>query len=201
MEQEAQWVSEIKKENRNAFRSVYDKYAHKIHHVALRFHLDPTEAKDIVQEVFLTLWEKRDKLREDLSLNAFLLTITKNKILNLHKKKAVHRAWEQGFIKSNDLFTTHTEDSVLYSDLEENTLHFIDSLPARKKQIFLLSRQEGFDNAEIADRLNISKRTVENNIYQAEKTIREFLKNNNWSVKGVLIFMIGLTLWEKYPNS
>lgn len=201
MEQEAQWVAEIKKENRNAFRSVYDKYADKIHRVALGLHLDSTEAKDIVQEVFLTLWEKRDMLREDLSLNAFLLTITKNKILNLHKKKAVQRAWEQGFIKSNDLFSTQTEDSVVYSDLEENTMHFIDSLSARKKQIFLLSRQEGFNNAEIADRLNLSKRTVENNIYQAEKTIREFLKNNNWAVTGISLFLIGLSLWEKHSDS
>ena len=200
MEQEAQWVAEIKKESSHAFRSVYDKYASKIRHVALGFHLDSNEARDIVQEVFLTLWEKRDTLREDSSLNAFLLTITKNKILNLHKKKAIQRAWQQGLIKSNDLFSTHTEDSVVYSDLEENTMHFIDSLPARKKQIFLLSRQEGFDNAEIADRLNLSIRTVENNIYQAEKTIREFLKNNNWAVKGISFFMMGLSICEKHSN-
>lgn len=194
MEQEKHWVCEIKKENRQAFKSVYDQYADKVFYVALQFHLDQQEAKEIVQEVFLTLWEKRSSLKEHLSLNAFLLTITKNRILNLHKKKAAELARVRAYMQCYDCFSSSTEDYVIFSDLEKYTIRFIESLPARKKRIFLLSRKEGFSNEEIASQLNISRRTVENNIYQAEKAIRHFLQENQLVLKGLAFFLVWLEI-------
>lgn len=192
MEQEIQWISEIKKGNRQAFKSVYDQYADKVFYVALHFHLNQEEAKEIVQEVFLTLWEKRGSLKEHLSLNAFLLTITKNRILNLHKQKAAELARAQTYMEYHDSFSSSTEDHVIFSDLEKYTLRFIESLPARKRQIFLLSRKEAYSNEEIASHLNISRRTVENNIYQAEKAIRHFLQKNQLAVKSLAFFIAWL---------
>lgn len=194
MGQESQWISEIRKENRQTFKTVYDHYASKIFFIGLHFHLSQEEAKEVVQEVFLTLWEKRASLKEHLSLNAFLLTITKNKILNLLKKKAAERARSMAYMKNYDSSSSSTEDYIVFSDLEECTKQFIESLPARKKQIFLLSRKEALTNEEIASHLNISRRTVENNIYQAEKAIRHFLRENQFTVKNIVFFLAWLQL-------
>ncbi|MDF9798717.1 RNA polymerase sigma-70 factor (family 1) [Catalinimonas alkaloidigena] len=191
MERDAQWISEIKKENRGAFRAVYDHYADKIFYVSLRFHLSEDEAKEMVQAVFLKLWEKRESLKEHLSLNAFLLTITKNNILNLHKRKAVELAGMQTYLKYQPTSASTTEDYLSFSELENCTLRFINSLPSRHKQIFLLSRKEGMKNEEIASQLNLSKRTVENNIYQAELAIRQFLKKNKILERSFVF----LTVW------
>lgn len=190
MEREINWLAEIKKENKQAFKSVYDTYADKVFYVALHFHLGREEAKEVVQEVFLTLWEKRSNLKEDFSLNAFLLTITKNKIMNLHKKKAADSARAQTYMQYHDSFSSSTEDYIVFSDLEKCTIRFIESLPPRKKQIFLLSRKEGLSHEEIASHLNISRRTVENNIYQAEKAIRHFLQENHMAVKSLAFFLL-----------
>lgn len=145
----------------------------------------------MVQAVFLKLWEKRESLKEHLSLNAFLLTITKNNILNLHKRKAVELAGRQTYLKYQPTSASTTEDYLSFSELEKCTLRFINSLPSRHKQIFLLSRKEGMKNEEIASQLNLSKRTVENNIYQAELAIRQFLKKNKILERSFVF----LTVW------
>lgn len=188
-------VSELKLGKSPAFKCIYQKYSDKIFHVSLRFHLNTEEAKEIVQEVFLTLWEKKQELNENLSLNAFLLTITKNKIINYQKKKAAELERNRIFIESNRS-SNPTEDNFLFRELESFTLKFIDSLPERKKQIFLLSRKDGLNNAEIAELLNLSLRTVENNIYQAEKDIRGFLQDNHLLIRGIVL---GLIISSTFP--
>lgn len=193
MEQETQWISEIKKENKAAFKAVYEHYADKIYYTALHFHLTQEEAKEIVQIVFLTLWEKRDHLKTHLSLNAFLLTVTKNNILNLHKKKANELARVKRYLDYQDLSSSNTDEYIIFSDLEKCTLSFIEALPSRKKQIFLLSRKEGLNNEEIAHLLNVSKRTVENNIYQAEIAIRHYLQKNKMLERSLVFFMVWIS--------
>lgn len=194
MNQETQWISEIKKGNIKAFNSVYDFYADKIFYTSVRFHLTHEEAKEMVQTTFLTLWEKRETLNPHLSLNAFLLTITKNRILNFHKRKVIELACLQKYISYHDAFANTTEDTVLFTEIEKCTFDFIETLPERKKQIFLLSRREGLCNDEIAQILNVSKRTVENNIYQAELTILLFLKKNKLLERCFVFILIWLVL-------
>jgi RNA polymerase sigma-70 factor (ECF subfamily) len=171
-------AARISKGDHRAFQSAYELFADKIYRVSRRFHLDEDDAKEIVQDVFMVLWEKREGLDSSLSLNAFLLTITKNKIINANKKKASEIARNYEWAKLAQEWSISTENILIFSDLERLTQQFIDSLSPRRKQIFTLSRTDGITNDEIADLLNVSKRTVENNIYQAEKEINLFLTKN-----------------------
>lgn len=190
---DSELVIKLKKQDRSAFQSIYQKYADKVFNVSKSFHLEHEEAEEIVQEVFLTLWEKKHLLNENLSLNAFLLTITKNKIINYQKKKINELKRNRTFIEHNSP-STSTEDEVIFHDLQKFALQFIDSLPNRKKEIFLLSRRDGLSNEEIAELLQISQRTVENNIYQAEKLIRYFFQENHLTIKS-LAGMAGIFLY------
>lgn len=183
MRPDSYFVSELKRGSASAFKCLYNKYADKIFHVSRGFFLETEEAKEIVQEVFLTLWEKKDLLDEKLSINAFLLTVTKNKIINYQRKKVADLERNRLSIEYNSPSNT-TEDDFLFHELKSFTLGFIDSLPNRRKEIFLLSRRDGLGNTEIAELLNLSLRTVENNIYQAEKEIRGFLEENHLLIKG-----------------
>lgn len=184
MRSDSKFVSQLKKGSTSAFESIYNKYADKIFNVSKSFHMDQEEAKEVVQEVFLTLWESKSLLNENLSLNAFLLTITKNKIINFQKKKINELHRNRDFIRYNSP-TCSTENDLIFHDLKKFAFQFIDSLPSRNRQIFRLSREDGLKNEEIASLLKISSRTVENNIYQAEKAIRLFLKDNHTILKSV----------------
>jgi len=178
MEQEAVWITEIRKGNQQAFKAVYGHYADRIFFLSRRFHLSESDAREIVQSVFLVLWSKRENLKDGLSLNAYLLTIAKNKIINLNKRRATEAAAVNAYLRRKEGCTSEDENNVVFNDLEIHTLQFIGTLPGRKREIFLLSRIKGMDNEAIAHQLNLSRRTVENNIYQAELAIRRYLKDN-----------------------
>src|SRR5690606_38093044 len=87
MDCDVTWVKMLKRSSREAFERIYERYADKVYRVASRMYLPAYEAEEIVQEVFLALWEQRTSLKEDLSLNAYLLSITRNKVITLQKKK------------------------------------------------------------------------------------------------------------------
>ena len=189
-----QQVAKIREGDARTFETVYNRYADKIYWTARRLHIDHEDARGIVQQVFLSLWESRRKLDENLSLNAYLLTLTKNRVINHHKHQAVILAYAGDYRHSHSPTYYATEDEVLYADLEQKAFSFIDQLPPRRKQIFLLSHQEDLNNDEIARLLCLSKRTVENNLYQAEQAIRRFLAKNKLPEKilYLLLFWSGL---------
>ncbi len=183
-------VAKIRKGDARAFEAVYERYADKIYWTARRLHLDHENAQGIVQQVFLSLWENRQKLDENLSLNAYLLTLTKNRVINQHKHQAVILAYAGDYRHCHSPTNQATEDAVLYADLQEKARNFIDQLPARKKQIFLLRHREDLSNDEIARLLRLSKRTVENNLYQAEQAIRHFLGKNKLLEKSFYLLLL-----------
>ena len=192
MDQEITWVNALKGGCRQAFNRAYELYADKVYRVSCRMYLEEHEAQEIVQEVFLTLWERRSGLNENLSLNAYLLTITRHKIINYQKKKAAELSRNRSWQNSQPSYCENTEEQLLYQDMENHTLRFIDQLPNRKKQIFILSRRNGLSNEEIANCLNLSKRTVENNIYQAEKAIHHFLQKSKFITQSLIVVLCQL---------
>jgi RNA polymerase sigma-70 factor (family 1) len=189
-DQEKIWTKALKNGSRLAFTQIYKLYADKVYRVSRRMYLHNEEAREMVQEVFLTLWEQRSALNETLSLNAYLLTITRHKIINYQKKRAAELAWTHLFQSSHSASYINTEDLIHYKDMESRTFQFINMLPARHRQIFLLSRHTGLSNEEIANQLNLSRRTVENNIYQAEKAIRQFLQKIQFIIRSLALFFV-----------
>lgn len=172
-------IKRVKQGNEAAFKIVYDAFSQKIFTVAVKFGLTKDEAEEIVQEVFVKLWNHRQTLNENLSINAYLLTITKNTLITRQKKLTYEIAYKK-YLEKRDLNSfTNIEDEIIYSDFEKLAQSFIDRLPSQQKDIFLLSKKENLSNKEIADKLNISLRTVENQVYRATKKIKEELKRNS----------------------
>lgn len=149
---------------------------------------------EVVQDVFVSIWNKRDELTLDQNLKAYLYTATRNKSLNFLQKKKLPTvsfspAIHDGQVEkpADEVMETNELEIALYDEIYQ--------LPEKCRKIFLLSRQEGMSYKEIAVKLNISVKTVENQIGIALKRIRKRLFDFNESGKMLLLLLIYLTLF------
>lgn len=139
------------------------------------FSLPVEEARDIVQDVFVKFWNDREKLTIHYSIRSYLFVSVKNKCLDLLKKKS-------SLIKVQEISTEHDSadesfEIFVFSELENLFNSSLTKLPERCREVFELSRLKGMKNREIAAQLNISEKTVENQITKALHVLREELKD------------------------
>ena len=168
-------VESLKKGDLFAFDQLFEKYSKKLYYFAKGYLDSKEDAEGLVQEVFLKIWEKRKELKEHLSFNAFLYTVTFNAIRKYFRKKTRERKYLDYYLENYDETHNETVVNIEYHNLRELADKAIEKLPEKRKMIYLLNRHEGFTNEEIANRLKISKKTVENQMTHALKFLREKL--------------------------
>lgn len=173
-------VSSLKKGAVPAFRELYDKYSPRLYAFAMGYLREPGEAEEIVQEVFLKVWSTRESLDPGRSFSAFLFTMAKNAILNTIRK-ANHR---QTFLNYMELCPEKDfllEEELNYRELESMYRKAVDRLSPKRREVFLLSREEHLSNADIAKQLGISVKTVENHMTAALSDIRKSLYRSGYA--------------------
>ena len=131
-------------------------------------------AEEITQETFITLWEKRENIDPDKNISGYLYIIAKNFALKHFRKNKIISDVE--IQEDNDPLMNITPDEILIAKEKEILTEIvIKKMPAQRRKIYELSRKEGLTNSEIAERLNISKNTVENHVTSALKDLREVI--------------------------
>jgi RNA polymerase sigma-19 factor, ECF subfamily len=170
-------VLRLKESDNQAFEKLFNKYNKKVFYFALRYNNSKEDAEGVVQDVFIKIWNERKTLKEDLSFNSYVFTITKNHLFNMNRKKLNEKAYREFFIHHYTRIDNKPEENIIYSDLKQKIDDIIDDLPAQRKKIFIMSRREGLSNKEIAGKLGLSVRTVEVHISLALKTIKKFSHN------------------------
>lgn len=181
-------VIQLKDGSQLAFKQLFDRYTPRIYRFAISYLKSDADAEELVQDVFLKLWEKRETLDESQNIRAYIFKIAINSIYNLSKRKNYRQVYNE-FVKNN--FTQGNEftwNEVVYNELVDSLNLHIDKMPSQRRDIFLMSRKDGLSNQEIAKNLNISLRTVENQIYRSVSYLREQLKPN--SVFLLLLFFL-----------
>ena len=158
-----------------SFRKIYEYYHGKIFLFALRLTKSKSEAEEVIQEVFVRLWEKREKIKVEKNFNAYILTITKNLILDKLKKAAYDKTVQQNIYQNMQALQNTTVDLLIEKELTRLHQQAVDRLSPQKKIVFRLSREEELSYEEIAERLGISKNTVRNQITDSLKSIREYI--------------------------
>ncbi|MEM8506993.1 MAG: RNA polymerase sigma-70 factor [Bacteroidota bacterium] len=149
---------------------IYEQYAPKLYNYALRFSKDEQMAKEVVQEVFVTLWEKRDSITIEGNLEAYLVKLAKFKLIDHHRKiKRLEKLYAS--VKVNESEALTPEDHLAYEGTKATIFNIFKGLPKKAQRIFLLSRKAGMTNKEIATNLNISEKTVE---YHIKKSLKRF---------------------------
>ena len=161
-----------------AFDQIYELYSHKLFSFVFRILKDETEADDVVQEVFVKIWESREKLGDYKLLNSYIFTIAYNNSIDLIRKKINNNKYlEHLKISATINFTPTIVSQIEFDELNNEVEKLIVKLPERQKQVYLLHREEGLTYPEIAERLGISKNTVENHMVKALKYLRHNLDN------------------------
>ena len=172
---EQQLVDRLSQGDEKAFEELYRLFSKKIYHTARKMNLCHEDAEGVVQEVFLKIWKNRVDLDPSLSINAYLITIVRSLVIKKAKKEARFFAYQQYNIPLYPDITNRTEDDLIYADLHQISSEMIYELPNGQKQIFIMRNMEYLSIDEIAGKLNLSKRTVENQIFRATKSIKERL--------------------------
>lgn len=175
----------MQKNNKSDFSRVYSIYFPKLVRFAREFVLSTEDAENIIQDIFIYLWEHQELLDTLTNLNAFLFTLVKNKCIDqLRHRKLLERKREEFKIvldKEIQLklyaLQQFDENALSNEDIEIILNNAINSLPEKCREVFILSRMEGLKNREIAERLNISAKTVENQMTTAIRKLRVELKD------------------------
>jgi RNA polymerase sigma-70 factor (ECF subfamily) len=168
-------VSRLKRGDKKAFEEIFRKYREKVYYFAIRYYNIPEDAKNVVQDVFIKLWEERSNIKEELSLNNYIYTITKNHLFNVQRKKINEKAY-RNYIIDHLVQVPNLENELIYADLKEKIDQVIEILPPQRKKVFLMVNVEGLSNREVADIMNLSIRTIEVHKSLALQTIRKALK-------------------------
>ncbi|WP_430817616.1 RNA polymerase sigma-70 factor [Carboxylicivirga sp. RSCT41] len=174
-------IKQIKDGHQPSFRLLFDSYYRILHAYALKF-VDPDRANDVVQDLFSNIWERRSDLVIKTSLHNYLFTGIRNNCLQLLEKQKVRTRYHQD--KENQLaldelnyFHSETSQSLLEVELQNKIEEAISKLPEQCQKVFRLSRIKQVRNAEIAEQLQISPKTVEKHLSKALKIMREELKD------------------------
>lgn len=166
----------LMRDDTSAFTELYHRYQDMLFNIALKYIKDEDTAKDIVQQVFMQLWENRKDLAIDVSLRNYLFTMVKNRILNLlrHENMTVQKFY--GYAQEYEAAETWRERNEK-DKLIEQLRKRLDALPYQRRQICRMKIYEQKTNQEIADALGISVQTVKNQYSAALKTLKEEMKD------------------------
>lgn len=165
----------LKKGDMAAFDAIYEQYSKRLYAFVFRYLKQEADTEEIVQEVFLKLWESRKKIDVYASFDSFLFTIAYNNTITLLRKKVNEKKYLEHLINRQQFNNADALiDEIHFREINRQVKLLIDELTPRQKEIFLLSREEGLTHAEIAEKLHISVNTVKNHLVAA----LAFLKSN-----------------------
>ncbi len=161
--------------DKTVVNELYKKYSSKLYHFALNYLKSEPDALDVVQEVFINLWNNRKKLHKTSNLDAYLFTIAKNTVISLFRKKLSEKQYIE-YLKDKTIINgIDTEKQVSYELLSEKINQLVDQLPPQQKRVYVLSKKQGLSNKRVANELEISVKTVEDHISKAKKFLKEKL--------------------------
>ncbi len=182
-------IRQLRKGNHLAFNQLYTKYFSKLYGFSRQITGNKEDAEEIVQEVFVKIWEIRNTLDPGKNFANLLFTISKHKIYNKARQRVYNQAY-QNYIQTHvDISNEITGLEIAQKETQTLINQAIAHLPERRREVFILSKVEGFSNKEIADKLNTSLSNIENHINKALKTVRQHMSENE-----VHLWFIGICL-------
>lgn len=170
-----EYVERLKMGDLSAFDALFHKYSEMLYAFALSITRNQYAAEDITQLVFMKVWEKRAQIKEHLSFKSFLFSVAYHETISLLRKEKSEKRRINEYLHFSISQTNETEQSVEFKNIQDIANQVIDQMPEKRKSIFRLSRDQGYTNKEISEKLNISIKTVENQMTSALSSLRQKL--------------------------
>lgn len=157
------------------FRELFDHYWQDLFGFC-RYHIQDEEvSKEIVQNLFLSLWERRNQLRVDVNIGHYLFRAARLQIVRFYRDQIHERKSIDNVKAFSSQIANDTEEEVYARDLSRYITEVVDSLPPKCREVYLLSRHDGLSIFEIAQTLNLSIKTVEAHLSKALRRLRREL--------------------------
>jgi RNA polymerase sigma-70 factor (family 1) len=165
----------LKQDDRQAFTEIYKRYAEKLAGFAGSKLYSVDDASDILHDMFVKLWENREQLYITSNLQSYLFTIIRHRIVDKIRKNVTREEYASAQQSLTVAFFPASDKEVEAKELQQTIQKLLGQLPARVKEIYKLSRDEGLSNREIAQKLNLSEQTVKNQLSTALKHLKKSL--------------------------
>ncbi|WP_316817629.1 RNA polymerase sigma-70 factor [Pedobacter nyackensis] len=162
----------LKQGDRYAYTEIYERYRSLLYRHAYKKLGDTSEAGDVIQDVFLMLWNNKGNLDHAANLSGYLYVAMRNRILNLFAQKNVRTLYEDSVQEFSLKYEVMTDHLVREHEMAELIAREINELPDKMREIFTLSRYQYLRNKEIADLLGISEHTVATQLKRALRQLR-----------------------------
>lgn len=173
-----QLVTLLQAGDRKAYAEIYDRFQGVLYTYAYRMVHDEEEAADLVQEVLLYLWEKREAIQLTNSLANYLYAAVRYRFFNLLDKERVRQNYAESLAAFADRSVYQTDFALREKELAALIEDAVQHLPPKMREVFEWSRKEQLSHREIADKLGITEKTVKNQINGALKILRKQLGNH-----------------------
>lgn len=171
----------LKQQQLGAFEEIYLRYWKKLYSAAYKRVQSREVAEELVQDIFTSLWMKRDVLSVE-TLSAYLFSAVKYKVINYLEKEMSRRTYAEVQLGSVVSAVNSTEEEVLLNELNRALEEEIQKLPPKRQQIFKMSRQDHLSIKQVASTLGISEKTAENQLGKALKVLKVNLKHFNFFI-------------------
>lgn len=181
-------VKRLKNDDKIAFEELFKMYSERIYYFTIRYVKNKEEAEEITQEVFVRLWNRRFDLKLELSFSSYLFMIAKNAVIDLLRKRQKESVINEDITQDANSIAEQSNNSIEYKELLDIVSNSIAELPEKRQQIYLMIRNEGLSYKEIAEKLNISIKTVESHMRLALQQLKKSIgKNYELILVGIFI--------------
>jgi RNA polymerase sigma-70 factor (ECF subfamily) len=176
--EEIELLSLVKRGNQQAFTSLFYSYKDKLLGFLLRITGSREESEDIVQEVFMKIWQDRGNANQIKNLNAYIFKIAQNQMIDNIRKFSKEKISFSDMEMEVEEIDTKPDDIFLEKERSQIFQDAVNQLSSQQKKIYQYHREQGMPLKEIATAMNLSLSTVQNHINRALKNIREYLARN-----------------------
>ena len=185
---EQQLLNGLKQGDQACFDQLYNLYSERLFVNLLKLVKNPETAEEILQDIFIVVWEKRNTIDIHTSIRAYLFRIGENKVYDFYRKARRDKVLYAHVKAAASEQYTHIEESLLFRENEQLLQAAVASLPPTRRQVFELCKLQGQTYEQVSNLLGISTSTVNDHIVKATRSIRQYFYSHDNSAGALLLF-------------
>ncbi|WP_164111913.1 MULTISPECIES: RNA polymerase sigma factor [Sphingobacterium] len=189
---DSQLLDLLRSGDHHAFEILYNKYSSMISGNIFKIVKSEEIAAEILQQLFVKIWDSRSTIESDKSFKSYLFRVAQNLVMDYFRKVAIDTRYKEYAIKTYSDFYAHVEENIIEKQSKEEFLRLLERLPEKCKNVYILSKVEGFSHKEISEKLGISLPTVNNHLTKAHKMLKDLIKKGD--ANGLISFVLCLSL-------